>query len=180
MFLINSTLFVYTFHYNLQILANMMVSENLLKWAIRFYPPLLLQRIWVIKFYKDFLGVEVKIYKSWLNKNYNKSIFGGTLFAAADPFYPLLLHQALKAKGYKIRVWSKSCEIKFIKPGTTDLFFKINITNSDIAYCEHLLNKNGKYEMLFPIHIYNKGNELCVTAMIEVYMRNLNFVELTC
>ena len=28
----------------------MLVSENMLKWALRFYPPLLLQRIWIIKF----------------------------------------------------------------------------------------------------------------------------------
>src|ERR1700712_82671 len=110
----------------------MVVSERLLKWAIRFYPPLLLQRIWVVKFDKGFLGAEVKIIKSILNKNYNNTIFGGTLFAAADPFYPLLFYQALVGKGYKIKIWSKSSEIKFIKPGTTNLHFKINITNSNI------------------------------------------------
>jgi hypothetical protein len=155
----------------------MVVSECLLKWAIRFYPPLLLQRIWVVKFEKGFLGVQVKIFKSLLNKNYNNSIFGGTLFSAADPFYPLLFHRVLTGKGYDLRIWSKSAEIKFIKPGTTNLSFKIAITYSDIANCEDLLNTVGKYEKAYPIYIYDKNNDLCVTVTIEVYMRNLSFIE---
>ncbi len=65
----------------------MVVSENVLKWALRFYPPLLFQRIWVIRFEKDFKGVSVKINKSLINNNYNNSIFGGTIFAAADPIF---------------------------------------------------------------------------------------------
>jgi acyl-coenzyme A thioesterase PaaI-like protein len=70
----------------------MVVSEKTLKWIMRFYPPLLLQRIWVIGFDKGFKGVSVKISKSLLNRNYNGSIFGGTIFAAADPFYPVLFN----------------------------------------------------------------------------------------
>ena len=47
---------------------------------------LLVQRIWVQGFDKGFKGVSVKVSKSILNKNFNNSIFGGTIFAAADPF----------------------------------------------------------------------------------------------
>ena len=74
------------------------------------------QRIWVVNFSKGFTGVKVKINNSWLNRNYNRSIFGGTLFAAADPFYPVLFHQLFTKKGYKVMAWSKSAEIQFLKP----------------------------------------------------------------
>jgi acyl-coenzyme A thioesterase PaaI-like protein len=155
----------------------MLVSEGILKWIIRFYPPLLFQRIWVIKFEKDFHGVQVKISHSFLNRNYNGSIFGGTIFSAADPFYPVLFHQLLSRKGYKIMAWSRSAAIRFIKPGNTDLYFKIKISDADITACEHQLRTKGKYRKSYPIEIYDKNEKLCVSLISEVYVRDLNFTE---
>jgi acyl-coenzyme A thioesterase PaaI-like protein len=155
----------------------MVISENVLKWAMRLYPPLLFQRIWVVRFEKDFRGVRVKVNKSQINNNYNNSIFGGTIFAAADPFYPLLFHQVLMHKGYKVRVWLKSAQINYLKPGRTDLFFSINITETDIEEVEHILNTIGKHTKAYPIEMYNEEGELCVSVFTEVYIRNLGYSE---
>jgi len=155
----------------------MVVSESVLKWAMRFYPPLLLQRIWVIKFEKDFRGAQVKIAKSLLNKNYNNSIFGGTIFAAADPFYPVLFHQLFSHKGYKVIAWSKSSQIQYLKPGNTNLYFNIHLTDADITEAEEMLNTVGKYIKVHPIDIYDKQGEVCALVMNEVYVRNLNHTE---
>ncbi|HEY2580282.1 MAG TPA: DUF4442 domain-containing protein [Mucilaginibacter sp.] len=153
----------------------MVVSEKVLKWAIRIYPPLFFQRIWVVKFEKGFRGVHVKINKSFLNKNFNNAIFGGTIFSATDPFYPLLFHQLLSHKGYNIVAWSKSAQIQYLKPCVTDVRFNIQIMDDDIEECEHLLNTFGKYMKNFPIDIYDKKGETCVSVMNEVYVRNLDF-----
>jgi hypothetical protein len=154
----------------------MAVSENTLKWLMRLYPPLLFQRIWVVRFNKGFKGVRVKIKKSLFNKNYNGSIFGGTIFAAADPFYPVLLHQVLKPMGMqKLKVWSKSSQINFLKPALTDLNFEIIITDNDIDHALEILTVTGKYERSFPVNIYNKEGEICVSLINEVYIRNLDF-----
>jgi acyl-coenzyme A thioesterase PaaI-like protein len=155
----------------------MVVSENVLKWAMRFYPPLLFQRIWVVRFEKNFRGIRVKVNKSLMNSNYNNSIFGGTIFAAADPFYPLLFHQVLLHKGYHVRVWLKSAAIEYIKPGRTDLFFSINITEDDIKEVEQVLNSDGKHVKAYPIEMYNKQGELCVLVSSEIYIRNLKLTE---
>ena len=155
----------------------MPVSENTLKWAMRFYPCLFFQRIWVIKFETEFKGVHVKINKSILNRNYNNSIFGGTIFSAADPFYPVLFHQVLSNKGYNVVAWSKSADIHFLKPGLTDLYFTITIPEEVIADCERELNHAGKYVKVYPIDIYDKNGQLCVTVLNEIYVRNLNYGE---
>jgi uncharacterized protein YqgQ len=149
----------------------------MLKWAMCFYPPLFLQRIWVVKIDKGFKGVHVKIKRSFLNKNYNKSIFGGTIFSAADPFYPVLFHQLLSKKGYKLLVWSKSSSIQYLKPGLSDLYFNINVSDEDVAHAELILNTEGKYMAHHPIDIYNKDGEICVSVMNEIYLRNLNFTD---
>jgi Domain of unknown function (DUF4442) len=157
----------------------MRVSENLLKWAIRFYPPLFFQRVWVVKFDKGFRGVEVKIRKSIWNRNYNNSIFGGTIFAAADAFYPVLFFKALSLKGYNLRAWSKSVNIKYNKPSFTDLSYKIYITDAELAEAEEILNTVGKYVKMHTIEIYDKNGVNVASALNEVYMRNLDFIDTT-
>lgn len=153
----------------------MVISEKGLKWLIRFYPPLFFQRIWVVAFKKDFAGVSVKIRKSLFNKNYNRSIFGGTLFAAADPFYPILFQQILVRRGHNIIIWLKSAQINYLKPGNTDLHFDIDINEFTIAEAEAMLNKEGKYIKTFLIEMFNAEGELCVSVLPELYVRNLSF-----
>jgi hypothetical protein len=155
----------------------MVVSENTLKWIMRLYPPLLFQRIWVREFNKDFKGVRVKIIKSIFNKNYNGSIFGGTIFAAADPFYPVLFDRVLNTGDRKLKIWSKSSKINFLKPALSSLSFQIILSDTDIELAIYTLNTTGKYENSFPIDIYNNNNEVCVSLMNEVYIRDLNFTQ---
>ena len=155
----------------------MPVTENSLKWAMRFYPPLFFQRIWIVKFEPGFYGVEVRIRKSIWNRNYNDSIFGGTIFSAADPFYAVLFHQIFTRKGYEIRAWAKSSEIKFLKPSFTDLSFKIMVNEADVIEAEQILNTVGKYTKALPIQIFDKKGVNVATVMNELYMRNLNFTD---
>jgi hypothetical protein len=151
----------------------MVLSENTLKWAMRLYPPLFFQRIWVRKFEKGFRGVNVKIIKSPFNSNYNRSIFGGTIFSASDPFYALLFDQILQRKGFKVRVWLKSAEIKYIKPGRSNLYFSLYLTDDEIDEACHALNTVGKHIKSYPIEMFNDVGQSCVTVMNEVYIRNL-------
>ena len=151
----------------------MLFSENTLKWATRFYPPLFFQRIWVQKIHADYKGVDVKINKSLLNINYNRAIFGGTIFSAADPFYPLLLDHIFEKKGLKVRVWLKSAEIKYLKPGRTNLYFTIQLTDQEINEAEHALNTVGKFIKAYPVEILNDEGEVCASIINEIYIRNL-------
>lgn len=151
----------------------MIVSEKTLKWAMCLYPPLLFQRIWVKKFYPGFRGVEVKIVNSFLNRNYNGSIFGGTIYAGTDPFYALLFDQLMQRKGYKIRVWLKSASIQYLKPGRSNLYFTLNITDEMIAEAEKSLNETGKFIKAYPMDLLNKDGELCATVQNEIYLRQL-------
>ena len=152
----------------------MAVSERALKWIMNLYPPLLFQRIWVVGFDKGFRGVNVKVFKSLFNKNYNGSIFGGTIFAATDPFYAILFDQLLQRKGFKVRVWLKSANIQYLKPGRSALFFTVVITDDMLKDAIDALNNSGKFIKAYPMEIKTKDGEICATVMNEVYIRNLH------
>ena len=121
--------------------------------------------------------MDVKINKSLFNKNYNSSIFGGTIYAATDPFYALLFDQLLQRKGFKVRVWLKSASIQYLKPGRTDLFFTVLVTNEMLNEAILALNTVGKFVKAYPMEIKNSSGELCATVMNEVYIRNLHLGE---
>ena len=135
-----------------RIFTDMVISENMLKWGMRFYPPLFFQRIWVKKFDKGFSGVHVKIFKSFLNINYNNSIFGGTIFSGSDPFYAVLFDQILQRKNIKCRVWLKSASINYLKPGRTNLVFSITLTEEEI---EELLRTSISLGGVLSNHLKN-------------------------
>ncbi|WP_374164172.1 DUF4442 domain-containing protein [Arcticibacter sp. MXS-1] len=155
----------------------MLVSERTLKWVLRFYPPLLLQRIWVKNIGRDFRSVDVKICKSILNINYNRSIFGGTIYSAADPFYAVLFHQALLKRGYKTLVWQKAAEIDYLKPGMTALYFRVELSEAVLDEACLALDTEGKYVKSHPVAIVDKQGELCASVESVVYVRKLHNVK---
>lgn len=153
----------------------MKVSARMLTWALRLYPPLFFQRIWVRRFYPDFRQVDVRVSRSIFNRNSNGSIFGGTIFAATDPFYALLFDQLFKRKGYDTVVWLKSSSIRFIKPAYTSLSISICIQPTDIEEAENALLTTGKFTKTFRISVTDRDGVECAEAENEVYIRNRSF-----
>jgi len=148
----------------------MKISENILKWVMRLYPPLLLQRIWTQKIHKNFRGADIKINRSLFSLNFGKAIFGGTIYSATDPFYAMLLGQILRNKNYDITVWLKSASIQFLKPARSDLYYSIHITDEMVKEVEETLNSKGVFIKSYTIEIYSKDKILHAVAKNEIYI----------
>ncbi|GAA4147660.1 DUF4442 domain-containing protein [Sphingobacterium kyonggiense] len=154
----------------------MRVSPNTLKWGLRLYPPFFFQRIWVKKILDNFLGAEVKINKSLLNINSNKTIFGGTIFSAIDPFYPILLDQYFKHQGILRTVaWLKTAHIDYIKPGRHDLYVSFHLKEEVLLEALQTIKKEGKVVKTFQTQVFDKHGTLCAVAHNEIYIRDLEF-----
>ncbi|UKJ06345.1 DUF4442 domain-containing protein [Solitalea lacus] len=152
----------------------MKISNNTLKWLMRFYPPLFFQRIWVKHISEDFKTIEVKVSKSLLNKNYNGTIFGGTIFSAADPFYSIMFWQHFRHKSFKVLGWLKSADIQYKKPGNTNLTLIFTLTDEDVNEAEQALNTIGKFSKAYPVEARNTKGELCAMIYTEVWMRKIS------
>lgn len=152
----------------------MKASENTLSWLLRFYPPLFFQRIWVKKFHKGFTGVDVKVGKSFLNINYNRSVFGGTIYSAVDPFLPVLFFQIFAHLGDEVIVWQKAADIEFIKPAYQSLFFSITLAPADIDDAIRIVRSGEKYIRSFRVSITNAEGDECAVMNSTVYVRQKN------
>ena len=73
--------------------------------------------------------------------------------------------------GWKVR------RLVTLKPGRSNLYFRIEVTDEMIEMAENALQQQGKFIQAYPIHVFDRDNVLCATAINEVYIRNLDFVK---
>src|SRR6476620_1494714 len=66
----------------------------------------------------DWSEIRVRLPLSWRTRNYVGTILGGSLYAAVDPYYMLMLIERL---GPEYVVWDKAASIRFRRPGTSTL-----------------------------------------------------------
>lgn len=90
------------------------MSTKLVGRLINFWPPFLFSGIRVKSISPDWRQISVELRLRWWNRNAVGTLFGGSLFAMIDPFYPLMLQHNL---GPEYTVWVKSAAIEFIAPG---------------------------------------------------------------
>ena len=107
-----------------------------------------------------------------MNKNFNRAIFGGTIASAIDPYLPIMYWHIFSREKLPIEVWSKSIEIKFVKPAVTDLDLFFSISNEDINNAMKDLKKYNKYENWHYINVTDKNENICVEAKVLVFLKN--------
>ena len=78
------------------------------------YPPFLGAGIRVRRLPGDPPGWESRMKLRFCNANYFGTHFGGSLYSMTDPFFVLVLAEAL-GRGYE--VWDKAATIRFRRPG---------------------------------------------------------------
>ena len=77
----------------------------------------------------DFREVRVKLPLSLRTRNAVGTIFGGSMYGAADPVFMIMLMRLL---GSEFVVWDKSATIRFRKPGRTALFATFRIEDAEL------------------------------------------------
>ena len=151
---------------------NQKYSSKLLRKVMNFFPPLLINRIKIVENDSDFTNLKVEVKYSWLNKNLQKAIFGGTIFSAIDPYYAVMYWQIFSSKGIPMEVWIKKVEIKYRKAATSNLEIKFSLDKNDIENAINSLKSDGKYEVWHDVIVIDENQELCTEARVLVHIRN--------
>jgi hypothetical protein len=78
----------------------------------------------------DWSEVRVRLPLSWRTRNYVGTIFGGSMVAAVDPFFMIMLIHRL-GPGYV--VWDKAATVRFRKPGRGTLTARMTLPDGEEA-----------------------------------------------
>ena len=139
--------------------------ERLILRMINLYPPYLGAGIRVKRPAPDTFVVSMKLH--WWNQNYVGTHFGGSLYSMCDPFFMLLLLQAL---GKEHVVWDKAATIRFKKPGRGKVTACFHLPAGRIEEIRQAA-REGKVEPVFTIEVTDERGEVVAEVEKVLYVR---------
>ncbi len=116
--------------------------------------------------------MKVVIRRALFNMNFHKTIFGGSIFSACDPYFPTMYYHIFANKNRNLIIWLKAAEIQYIKPADSSLEIYFKISEEDVQIAEDALNKKGKFEVWHTIEAINKRGIICAKAKMQIYLRD--------
>ena len=147
------------------------LSPKELKRMLNLWFPFLMNRIQIISISNDFHEMQVCLKHSFWNRNPNKSVWGGSITSALDPFFPVMMKQIILRRGISTEFYSKAVHVEFLHKVVTHLNFHFKIDNMEVKEALETLEKSGKYENWHSADgVDNKGN-VCVKGRVQVYLR---------
>jgi hypothetical protein len=139
---------------------------------LRIFPPLLFSRVWLKSVANDFKSCEVYVTPSLLNRNLQRTVFGGTLFSAFDPFHAILFWQYFAQRGHRLEAWLKSAEVSYKKPVNSRVRIHFELDDQSLAEAEAALASEGRFQKWMVAQAIDRSGDLCVEARLLVYLRN--------
>jgi acyl-coenzyme A thioesterase PaaI-like protein len=144
------------------------LRQKLLFHLINYWPPYLGAGIRVKKIDMERLTVEVEMKLTAWNRNYVGTQFGGSLYAMCDPFFMLILMEAL---GPDYIVWDKGASIRFKKPGRKRVSARFQIPPEKVAEIRERLKAERKVEPEFEVQVLDEDGEVIAEIDKLLYVR---------
>lgn len=104
-------------------------KSRVLRWKFNLFPAYRGSGARVTYIADDFREIRVKLRLSLRSRNYVGTIFGGSMYAAVDPMYMIML---IKLLGPGYVVWDKAATIRFRRPGRSTLFAAFTIDDTEL------------------------------------------------
>lgn len=143
-------------------------SPRQLRWLMRAYPPLLFQRIQVLEIDAGFRRARVRVRRSIFSRNLQGSTFGGTIYAAVDPFHALMLWQLCAHEGIRVQAWMKKAEIQFLRPAESDLTIDFVLDDSTVAEALRAVRDVGRFAGVFDVQALDEQGEVCAIVSTDI------------
>tara|TARA_R110002096_G_scaffold17139_4_gene59008 strand:- start:38488 stop:38949 length:462 start_codon:yes stop_codon:yes gene_type:complete len=141
------------------------------KTIFNFYPPLFVNRTKVIHVSDDFKEVDVVLRFSLMNRNFNGSTFGGSIFMAADAYYPVMYRAALLNRNIKSQAWLKKAEIDYLKPAYSDLSYKYRLSDDDMDNAETAIKESGRFKEWHTVDAVDEKGNICARIKLLSYLK---------
>lgn len=116
----------------------------------------------------DWREVRVQVPLSWRTKNYVGTTFGGSMYAAVDPIYMMMLIRLL---GPAYVVWDKGASIRFRKPGTGTLYAVFHVTVDETDAIRSSLEHAASIDRIYPVELVDSTGTVHATVEKTVYIR---------
>jgi acyl-coenzyme A thioesterase PaaI-like protein len=132
------------------------------------WPPFLFGGIRVLAISDDWRYARVRLKLRWYNRNYVRTQFGGSLFAMCDPFWMIMVMEALR---HEYIVWDKAGAIDFVAPGKEDVYAEFRLDDVILDEMRTATANGDKYLRWFETAVKTTSGELIARVRKQIYVR---------
>jgi acyl-coenzyme A thioesterase PaaI-like protein len=143
-------------------------STKLLRWKFNLFPAYRGTGARLTYISADLREVRVRLPLNWRTRNYVGTIFGGSIYAAVDPIYMLMLIWAL-GPGYV--VWDKSARVRFKLPGRTTLHAHFRLDEDELRAIKSELENARSIDRVYSVDLKDAAGKIHATVEKTIYIR---------
>src|SRR5690349_4436675 len=141
---------------------------RLLRWKMNLFPAYWGSGGRVTYIAADFREVRVRVPLSWQTRNLVGTTFGGSMFAATDPLYMIMLIRLL---GPDYVVWDKGGSIRFLKPGRGTLHARFVIPEEETDSIKDALRSQRSIDRIYPVELVSDDGTVHARVERTIYIR---------
>ncbi len=118
-----------------------------MRWWMNLWPPFLFQGIRITEIDSEFQFAVVRVRKTILTRNLMGTTFGGSLFSAADPFFPILYWRYLALQGISSTCWSRAIRGEFVQPANRSVELRFTIDADQLDHASSEMKSHGRVDL---------------------------------
>ncbi|HVY04803.1 MAG TPA: DUF4442 domain-containing protein [Burkholderiales bacterium] len=122
----------------------------LLRQRFNFFPAFRASGARVIYIAEDMRSLRIKLPLNFLTRNIHGTLFGGSMYAATDPLYAILIKVAL---GPDYIIWDKAGAIRYKRPGRSTLYAECSISESQVQGLRRKLEFEASVDVDYEIEL---------------------------
>ncbi|HEX5708834.1 MAG TPA: DUF4442 domain-containing protein [Pyrinomonadaceae bacterium] len=143
-------------------------ETKLLRWKFNLFPAYRGTGARVTYIASDLREIHVRLPLSWRTRNYVGTIFGGSIYAAVDPIYMIMLIRAL---GPDYVVWDKSACVSFKRPGKTTLYARFRLDEEELRAIREELEGKRSIDRVYTVELKDEAGTLHASVEKTIYIR---------
>lgn len=144
------------------------LRSRLLRWKFNFFPAYRGSGARVTYIAADFRELKVRLPLNWRSRNAVGTIFGGSMYAAVDPMYMILLMHCL---GRDYIVWDKAASIRFRKPGRTTLFASFRIDDAELDAIRSATSTGESVDRTYTVELVDAEGVVHASVEKVIYVK---------
>ena len=124
--------------------------SRLQRWGFNLFPTYRSTGAWITYIAADYSEVRITLPLTWRTRNYVGTLFGGSMYAASDGIFMVML---IKNLGRDYIVWDKSATLRFRKPARATVFGRFVLPPGELDEIRNALASQESIERVHRVEL---------------------------
>ncbi len=144
------------------------IATRLQRHALNLFPAYFGTGARIVHIAHDWREVRIELPLSLRTRNYVGTIFGGSMYAAVDPVYMIML---MKNLGPSYLVWDKSASIRFLRPGRATLSARFALDAGELDAIRAELTTARSVDRTYAVELEDPEGKACARVEKTIFVR---------